>query len=133
MAFVGYVANIFTRKLCNLVRVRLEKLALPSSPRSDRLLAASLPRVQVRMSYQYAMKRLRLNSSQGGLLKDSLQLVKVQNSDGRSRYQIKPLEEKLSFDKGFFVFIRAVQLLVSRNKGVILVRPNQIFTKYKPT
>ena len=56
-----------------------------------------------------------------GLLRDVLELVKSHGSNGKSRYSIKPLEEKLSFDKGFYVFIRAIQLLVSRNKGVVLV------------
>lgn len=52
-----------------------------------------------------------------------LELVKAHGSNGKTRYSIKPLEEKLSFDKGFYVFIRAIQLLVSRNKGVVLVSP----------
>lgn len=50
-----------------------------------------------------------------------LEVVKTNGNNGSSRYSIKPLEEKLSFDKGFYVFIRAIQLLVSRNKGVVLV------------
>ena len=57
-----------------------------------------------------------------GLLRDVLELVKAHGSNGKTRYSIKPLEEKLSFDKGFYVFIRAIQLLVNRNKGVVLVR-----------
>lgn len=57
-----------------------------------------------------------------GLLRDVLEVVKTHGHNGTSRYSIKPLEEKLSFDKGFYVFIRAIQLLVSRNKGVVLVR-----------
>ena len=64
------------------------------------------------------------------MLRDVLELVKSHGSNGKSRYSIKPLEEKLSFDKGFYVFIRAIQLLVSRNKGVVLVRslcPNANF------
>jgi uridine kinase len=58
-----------------------------------------------------------------GLLRDALEIVKAPGSNGRSRYTIKALDEKLSFDKGFYVFIRAVQLLVNKNKGVILVSP----------
>ena len=54
-------------------------------------------------------------------MRDALEVVKASGSNGRSRYTIKPLEEKLSFDKGFYVFIRAVQLLVNKNKGVVLV------------
>lgn len=56
-----------------------------------------------------------------GLLRDALEVVKASGSNGRSRYTIKALDEKLSFDKGFYVFIRAVQLLVNKNKGVVLV------------
>lgn len=68
------------------------------------------------------MRRQALSSVQGGLLKDSLELVKLKSNNGRSRYTIKPLEEKLSFDKGFYVFIRAVQLLLSHNpKGIVVV------------
>ena len=61
-------------------------------------------------------------SVQDGLLRDTLQVVKVK---GGERYTVKPVEEKLSFDKGFYVFIRAVQLLVSRNSGPVLVSPPQ--------
>lgn len=56
------------------------------------------------------------------LLKDALELVKVKQSDGTSRYTIKPLDAELSFDKGFYVFIRAIQLLTQHNKDTILVR-----------
>ncbi|KAK9917284.1 hypothetical protein WJX75_002761 [Coccomyxa subellipsoidea] len=55
-----------------------------------------------------------------GLLKDQLELVKIQ-VDGRTRYGIKQIDEKLSFDKGFYVFIRAIQALTSHNQGVIVV------------
>lgn len=57
------------------------------------------------------------------MLRDSLEVVKVKNNDGKNKYTIKSVEENLSFDKGFYVFIRAVQLLVSRNCGTILVGP----------
>ena len=56
------------------------------------------------------------------MLRDTLQVVKVK---GGERYTVKPVEEKLSFDKGFYVFIRAVQLLVSRNSGPVLVSSPQ--------
>ena len=56
-----------------------------------------------------------------GLLRDVLEVVKAHGTNGKTRYSIKPLEEKLSFDKGFYVFIRAIQMLVHRNKGVVLV------------
>ncbi len=61
---------------------------------------------------------------QGGhaLLKDQLELVKVRQPDGPSRYTIKPLESEFSFDKGFFMFVRAIQLLTQHNKDTILVR-----------
>ena len=70
---------------------------------------------------------------QGGLLKDALELVKAQNGSGRTRYTIKPMEEKLSFDKGFYVFIRAVQMLVSNNKGVVVVNSSQSLLADSPT
>jgi hypothetical protein len=60
---------------------------------------------------------------QGHLLKDQLELVKVAAPEGGSRYTIKPLASELSFDKGLFVFVRAVQLLTSHNKDTIVVRP----------
>lgn len=61
---------------------------------------------------------------QGGhaLLKDQLELVKVRQPDGATRYTIKPLESEFSFDKGFFMFVRAIQLLMQHNKDTILVR-----------
>ncbi|KAK9815690.1 hypothetical protein WJX72_008170 [[Myrmecia] bisecta] len=55
-----------------------------------------------------------------GLLKDQLELVKV-GGNGKSRYTIKPLEGQLAFDKGFYVFIRAVQSLTAHNKGVVVI------------
>ncbi|KAK9845894.1 hypothetical protein WJX81_005399 [Elliptochloris bilobata] len=54
------------------------------------------------------------------LLKDALEIVEVK-SDGHTRYTIKPLEDQLPFDKGFYVFIRALQALTVHNKGVVLV------------
>eukprot|EP00887_Chlorella_sp_A99_P001868 scaffold19.g1868.t1 len=55
------------------------------------------------------------------LLRDQLEVVKVKQPDGSTRYSIKPLETELSFDKGFYVFIRALQLLTQHNKDTIVV------------
>lgn len=53
-----------------------------------------------------------------GLLKDQVRLVKRKDS---SRYEIAPIKAPLSFEKGFFVVIRACQLLAQNNEGIILV------------
>lgn len=53
-----------------------------------------------------------------GLLRDQLQLVKKKESD---RYEIVPIQDKLSFEKGFFIVIRACQLLAQKNDGLTLV------------
>lgn len=53
-----------------------------------------------------------------GLLKDQVQLVKRQDS---SHYKIVPIQDPLSFEKGFFIVIRACQLLAQNNDGIILV------------
>ncbi|KAK3015413.1 hypothetical protein RJ639_007485, partial [Escallonia herrerae] len=53
-----------------------------------------------------------------GLLKDQVRALKRKNSD---RYEIVPIHDKLSFEKGFFVVIRACQLLAQKNDGLILV------------
>lgn len=52
------------------------------------------------------------------LLKDQVRLVKRRDSD---RHEIVPIPDPLSFDKGFFVVIRACQLLVQKNDGIILI------------
>ncbi|KAL9375126.1 hypothetical protein Peur_032005 [Populus x canadensis] len=52
-----------------------------------------------------------------GLLRDQVQVVK-KDSD---RYEIVPIGETLSFEKGFFIVIRACQLLAQKNDGLILV------------
>lgn len=54
----------------------------------------------------------------GGLLKNQLELVKRKDRD---RYEIAPIPESLSFEKGFYLFIRACQLLTQKNEGVMLV------------
>nr|XP_009766535.1 PREDICTED: uridine-cytidine kinase C-like isoform X1 [Nicotiana sylvestris]XP_009766536.1 PREDICTED: uridine-cytidine kinase C-like isoform X1 [Nicotiana sylvestris]XP_009766537.1 PREDICTED: uridine-cytidine kinase C-like isoform X1 [Nicotiana sylvestris] len=53
-----------------------------------------------------------------GLLRDQVQLVKRSNS---ARYEIVPIQDQLSFEKGFFIVIRACQLLVQKNEGIELV------------
>jgi uridine kinase len=58
---------------------------------------------------------------QGHLLKDQLEVIKVKTSEGGTRYSIKPLTSELTFDKGLFVFVRAVQLLTHHNKDIIVV------------
>lgn len=53
-----------------------------------------------------------------GLLKDQVHLVKKKDSD---RYEIVPIPDPLSFEKGFFIVIRACQLLAQKNDGIILI------------
>lgn len=53
-----------------------------------------------------------------GLLRDQLQLVKKKDTD---RYEIVPIQDTLSFEKGFFIVIRAMQLLAQKNDGFTLV------------
>lgn len=52
------------------------------------------------------------------LLKDQVLLVKRKDSD---RHEIVPIQDPLSFEKGFFVVIRACQLLAQKNDGIILI------------
>lgn len=40
------------------------------------------------------------------LLKEVLELEQVRTKDGRTRFTIKTVEETLTFDKGFYVFVR---------------------------
>ncbi|XP_047311889.1 inorganic pyrophosphatase TTM1-like [Impatiens glandulifera] len=53
-----------------------------------------------------------------GLLRDQVQLVKRKDSD---RFEIVPVQDTLSFEKGFFIVIRACQLLAQKNEGIIVV------------
>ncbi|KAF3430984.1 hypothetical protein FNV43_RR25714 [Rhamnella rubrinervis] len=53
-----------------------------------------------------------------GLLKDQIRLVKRKHSD---RYEIASIQDPLSFEKGFFIVIRACQSLAQKNEGIILV------------
>lgn len=65
---------------------------------------------------------IRTNSGRrSGLLKNQVQLVKRNTLDGTERYELVSVEETLSFDKGFFLFIRAIQMLLQKNEGVVLV------------
>lgn len=53
-----------------------------------------------------------------GLLRDQVQLLKKRDSD---RFEIVPIQDALSFEKGFFIVIRACQLLAQKNEDLILV------------
>ncbi|KAK2078989.1 hypothetical protein QBZ16_002679 [Prototheca wickerhamii] len=55
------------------------------------------------------------------LLKDQLELTKYKTADGRSRYTVKPLEGQLSFEKGSFMVVRAIQLLCKHNRDTVIV------------
>ncbi|KAI3452954.1 hypothetical protein Pfo_009617 [Paulownia fortunei] len=59
-----------------------------------------------------------LTHRRSGLLKDQVQLVKRKDSD---RYEVAPIHDNLSFEKGFFVVVRACQLLAQKNEGLILI------------
>lgn len=59
-----------------------------------------------------------VDSPRRRLLRDQVQVVKKKDSD---RYEIVPIQDSLSFEKGFFIFIRACQLLAQKNNGIILV------------
>lgn len=59
-----------------------------------------------------------LNHRKPGLLKDQVQLVKRKSS---ARYEIVPIPDNLSFEKGFFAVVRACQLLAQKNEGLILI------------
>ncbi|KAK9800247.1 hypothetical protein WJX73_005883 [Symbiochloris irregularis] len=83
-------------------------------------MAIPIPSEVVRKTMPRALERTTSSSRSKGLLKDQLELVETRK-DGKTRYSIKPIEDKLSFDKGFYVFIRAIQLLTSRNTGTIVI------------
>ncbi|XP_051146145.1 inorganic pyrophosphatase TTM2-like [Andrographis paniculata] len=53
-----------------------------------------------------------------GLLKDQVQLVKRKDCD---RYEIAPFPDNLSFAKGFYIVVRALQLLAEKNVGLVLI------------
>nr|XP_043629460.1 inorganic pyrophosphatase TTM2-like [Erigeron canadensis] len=52
------------------------------------------------------------------LLKDQVRLVKRKDNE---RFEIVQIKDNLSFEKGFFVVIRACQMLSQKNDGIILV------------
>ncbi|KAF3437949.1 hypothetical protein FNV43_RR20705 [Rhamnella rubrinervis] len=53
-----------------------------------------------------------------GLLRDQVQLIKKKENN---RYEIVPIPDSLSFEKGFFIVIRACQLLAQKNDGITFV------------
>ncbi|CAA0822461.1 Phosphoribulokinase / Uridine kinase family [Striga hermonthica] len=59
-----------------------------------------------------------LGYRKSGLLKDQVKLVKRKDTD---RYEIAPIPDNLSFEKGFFVVVRACQLLSQKNEGLLLI------------
>ncbi|TYI46389.1 hypothetical protein E1A91_D13G104400v1 [Gossypium mustelinum] len=61
---------------------------------------------------------LEAQQKRAGLLKDHVRLVKRKDCD---RHEIVPIQGPLSFEKGFFIVIRACQLLAQKNDGIILV------------
>ncbi|KAI7747984.1 hypothetical protein M8C21_027908, partial [Ambrosia artemisiifolia] len=58
------------------------------------------------------------NSRKQRLLKDQVRLVKRKDND---RFEIVQIKDSLSFEKGFFVVIRACQMLAQKNDGIILI------------
>lgn len=63
----------------------------------------------------------RTSGPRGLLLKEQLSTVKYVDDNGKTRYKIKPVIGDLTFDKGFYMFVRAVQLLTEKISGVIIV------------
>lgn len=57
-------------------------------------------------------------NQRAGLLKDQVRLIKRKDCD---RYEIASIPDSLSFEKGFFIVIRACQLLVQKNDGLIMI------------
>ena len=51
------------------------------------------------------------SNGMSGLIKDALRLVEKTTKEGGKRVEIARVEEQLSFDKGFYLTIRAIQLL----------------------
>jgi uridine kinase len=56
-----------------------------------------------------------------GLIKDALRVVTKKMKDGTSRTEIARVDEQLSFDKGFYLTIRAIQLLKASSPGRTIV------------
>ncbi|XP_055802259.1 inorganic pyrophosphatase TTM2-like [Solanum dulcamara] len=57
-------------------------------------------------------------NQRAGLLKDPVRLIKRKDCD---RYEIASIPDNLSFEKGFFIVIRACQVLVQKNDGLIMI------------
>uniref|UniRef100_A0A3Q7GMS3 Phosphoribulokinase/uridine kinase domain-containing protein n=2 Tax=Solanum subgen. Lycopersicon TaxID=49274 RepID=A0A3Q7GMS3_SOLLC len=57
-------------------------------------------------------------NQKAGLLKDQVRLIKRKDCD---RYEIASIPDNLSFEKGFFIVIRACQVLVQNNEGLIMI------------
>jgi len=57
----------------------------------------------------------------GRLLKDKLRVVKKIDETGRVKWELVPIRSQLSFDKGFFVVVRALQLLTAHIEGTVIV------------
>ncbi|KAK6790555.1 hypothetical protein RDI58_009636 [Solanum bulbocastanum] len=57
-------------------------------------------------------------NQRAGLLKDQVRLIKRKDCD---RYEISSIPDNLSFEKGFFIVIRACQVLVQKNEGLIMI------------
>mmetsp|Transcript_27853 Transcript_27853/g.33811 ORF Transcript_27853/g.33811 Transcript_27853/m.33811 type:complete len:609 (+) Transcript_27853:414-2240(+) len=56
-----------------------------------------------------------------GLLKNQIRAVRSYTESGGERIEIQPIESELSFDKGLFMFIRAIQTLRQHTEGNIVV------------
>ncbi|XP_019152634.1 PREDICTED: uridine-cytidine kinase C-like isoform X2 [Ipomoea nil] len=67
---------------------------------------------------QDSVSSLESPRKRSGLLRDQVQLVKRRDT---GRYEIVPIQDTLSFEKGFFIVIRACQLLAQKNDGITLV------------
>mmetsp|Transcript_8058 Transcript_8058/g.15227 ORF Transcript_8058/g.15227 Transcript_8058/m.15227 type:complete len:678 (+) Transcript_8058:138-2171(+) len=56
-----------------------------------------------------------------GLLRNQITTRPRYDNEGNLRVEIVPIEHELSFDKGLFMFIRAVQVLRSSHEGIMVV------------
>ncbi|EAL65762.1 adenylate cyclase domain-containing protein [Dictyostelium discoideum AX4] len=52
---------------------------------------------------------------------DSLEIEVIPRPDKDDRYTIKPLKDTLSFDKGFFLAVRAIQSIRKKSQGSVIV------------
>ncbi|EGC33448.1 uridine kinase [Dictyostelium purpureum] len=52
---------------------------------------------------------------------DTLEIEVVPRVDKEDRFTIKPLKETLSFDKGFFLSVKAIQMLRKKSQGKVVV------------